>query len=236
MSLKKPKGDMYPFIDWIWNPLCGKCIHDCPYCYVKRTYRRFKKKQEIPHLAFRELDANLKSNSLIFVCSGCDLFASDVDDILIHAVINRTHQWQYRHAANNTYILQTKNPQRLVASPFRLSADIHKICTTIETNRVYPDFMGNTCTPFQRTKAMHDISENGFETMVTIEPIMDFDLSVLLDFIKITNAEQVNIGADSAPKKNRLPEPPKEKVLRLISELEKFTKVVQKENLGRLLK
>jgi hypothetical protein len=36
--------------------------------------------------------------------------------------------------------------------------------------------------------------------------------------------------------RNGLPEPPKEKILELIAELEKFTKVVQKKNLGRLLK
>jgi hypothetical protein len=45
---------------------------------------------------------------------------------------------------------------------------------------------------------------------------------------------QVNIGADSGH--NHLPEPPAEKVLELIAELEKITKVVQKPNLARLLK
>jgi len=45
---------------------------------------------------------------------------------------------------------------------------------------------------------------------------------------------QVNIGADSGH--NHLPEPSKEKILELISELEKFTTVKQKSNLKRLLK
>ena len=47
---------------------------------------------------------------------------------------------------------------------------------------------------------------------------------------------QANIGADSSPKRNNLPEPPKEKILELIAELETFTKVVKKKNLKRLLK
>ena len=54
--------------------------------------------------------------------------------------------------------------------------------------------------------------------------------------IKHCNPAQVNIGADSSPKRNRLPEPPKEKILELIAELETFTKVVKKKNLKRLLK
>ena len=54
--------------------------------------------------------------------------------------------------------------------------------------------------------------------------------------IKTCNPIQVNIGADSSHKRNKLPEPPKEKILELIEELEKFTSVVQKKNLRRLLK
>lgn len=49
----------------------------------------------------------------------------------------------------------------------------------------------------------------------------------------IENKEQVNIGADSG--KNNLSEPSAEKVRALIDELSKFTKVVQKKNLRRLL-
>jgi hypothetical protein len=44
---------------------------------------------------------------------------------------------------------------------------------------------------------------------------------------------QVNIGADSG--NNGLPEPPKGKVLELVSELETFTKVVLKKNIWRII-
>ena len=71
---------------------------------------------------------------------------------------------------------------------------------------------------------------------ITIEPIMDFDLLEFVEMIKTCNPIQVNIGADSSHKRNRLPEPPKEKILELIDELEQFTTVVQKKNLTRLLK
>ena len=65
---------------------------------------------------------------------------------------------------------------------------------------------------------------------------MDFDLSEFVEMIKACNPIQVNIGADSSHKRNMLPEPPKEKILELIDELEQFTTVVQKKNLVRLLK
>jgi len=233
MALKKPSGDMYQFINWVWNPVRGKCYHDCPYCYVKRIAKRFNTEQEIPHLVVSELNTNLGENNFIFVCSGCDLFAPYVPDEFIHAVINRTHDNEYRYSSNNKYLFQTKNPKRLTFSPFRLSADLHKICTTIESNYYRQKYMGFTPTPYERAEAMNAISEMGFETMVTIEPVMDFDLHPFLDLIKICKPFQVNIGADSG--NNQLPEPPKGKVLELISELEKFTTVYQKKNLRRIV-
>jgi phosphoadenosine phosphosulfate reductase len=47
------------------------------------------------------------------------------------------------------------------------------------------------------------------------------------------NKYMLNIGADSGH--NNLPEPPKEKVIELVNELEKFTLVLQKKNPGRIL-
>ncbi|MFX1295603.1 MAG: hypothetical protein ACFFD2_12230, partial [Promethearchaeota archaeon] len=69
---------------------------------------------------------------------------------------------------------------------------------------------------------------------ITIEPIMDFDLNKFVQLIKVSYPKQINIGADSG--NNHLPEPSKEKILELISELKKFTIVHKKKNLNRLLK
>jgi len=109
------------------------------------------------------------------------------------------------------------------------------ICTTIETNRSYPTIMRNCPIPMVRSWTMNDVvHEYDIDTYVTIEPIMDFDVDILSHFIETCLPIQVNIGADSG--NNNLPEPPKEKILELISKLEKFTKVVKKKNLDRLLK
>jgi DNA repair photolyase len=195
---------------------------------VKRIAGRFRHEQAEPHIVKAELRTNLGHGNKIFVCSGCDLFASDVPDEYIINVINRAHLF-----SDNTYLFQTKNAGRFTSPLLGLSADRDILCTTIETNFFIPEIMKGSPDPERRSIAMGRVSNMGFRTMVTVEPIIDFHLRELLFFIERTRPEQVNIGADSG--NNHLPEPPKEKIIRLITELEKFTKVVRKKNLGRLV-
>jgi DNA repair photolyase len=229
MSLKKPTGDMYPFVDWIWNPVSGRCKHNCSYCYVKRIAERFHYDQAAPHIIKTELRSNLGRGNIIFVCSGCDLFAQDIPDEYILKVVKRS-----RHFPDNKYLFQTKNPGRFTSPLFGLSAEHHILCTTMETNFFIPQIMKTAPDPERRSIAMGRIAEAGFKTMVTIEPIIDFNLREMLFFIERAKPFQVNIAADSG--NNGLPEPPKEKVMELIAELEKFTKVVLKKNIWRIIK
>ena len=69
--------------------------------------------------------------------------------------------------------------------------------------------------------------------MVSIEPIMDFDLEVMVKWMQEIKPEFVSIGADSG--NNHLPEPTPEKVKALIEALQEFTFVKIKDNLKRLL-
>lgn len=70
--------------------------------------------------------------------------------------------------------------------------------------------------------------------MVTIEPILDFDLEDFIQLIRSTSPEWVNIGADS--KGHNLPEPSSVRVKQLIEAISKFTKVKIKSNLDRILR
>ena len=89
--------------------------------------------------------------------------------------------------------------------------------------------------PLERIHEFKTLRYASYDKYITIEPIMDFDLETMVNEIKeIMTVKQVNIGADSG--KNKLPEPPKEKILALIEELEKFTTVKIKTNLNRLIK
>lgn len=66
--------------------------------------------------------------------------------------------------------------------------------------------------------------------IVTVEPILDFDLDVLLDWITSINPKAVFIGYNSHPKIVRLPDPDKKKTWQLIHSLEnKGFQVLKKE-------
>ena len=214
MSLNISKGNMYDFITHTWNTIKGKCYHDCSYCYMKRW-------GELKPVRFdeKELNTDLGENNFIFVGSSCDMFAEDIPVDWIYTTLN------YMQGFNNKYLLQSKNPKRFKDFMNYYDSTI-KLCTTIETNRFYKDIMFNAPIPQNRKSSLLDY--------ITIEPIMNFDLFELINIIDYCLPEQVNIGADSG--NNNLPEPSKEKILELITELEKFTKVKLKKNLNRLLR
>jgi DNA repair photolyase len=178
------------------------------------------------HKEYKEFERDIKKygeGKTIFVGSSCDMFAPDILRIQIVKILN------FLNGFSNRYLYQTKNPARFRDfSMYKKFRDV--LVTTIETNRWYQDVMNNSPHPIHRAEAMKEIN---LQKYVTIEPIMDFDLDKLAELIKMCSPLQVNIGADSG--NNNLPEPSKDKILSLISELEKFTVVEQKKNLKRLL-
>jgi DNA repair photolyase len=228
--LNESKGNMYEFVTHTWNVIKGKCPHDCEYCYMKIF------KQRELHFDRKELETDLGTGNFIFVGSSCDMFAEAVPNEWIESVLKHCNKYP-----ENQYLFQSKNPERVAkflsnsdSSKIEVSHNLPKksvIGTTIETNRVYKQ-MGNTISPQRRAEAMRFIKEAGYETMVTLEPIMDFDLDPLLHVIEIASPNWVNIGADS--KGHKLPEPTKEEVLQLVEGLRSITTVLKKRNLGRL--
>lgn len=226
------KGNMYEGVV-TWNPLAGTCPHGCTYCSTN-ALKRFPviedKYSGRIRLDYVVLNKNLGTGKTIFVCAQNDLFASEVPMNFMSTIIHQCHKYP-----QNRYLFQSKNPEMFQAY-FGYFPQGSILCTTIETNRWY-DQMGNTPVTGNRSQGMHILANPNiwdYEKQVTIEPIMDFDLDKMVELIEYATPDQVNIGADS--KRNNLPEPSKERVLALIAELEKFTKVKQKSNLTRLLK
>jgi DNA repair photolyase len=218
MALNESKGNMYSWITHTWNTVKGECPHGCTYCYMHRWG-----KQKPIRLDEKEFKIDLGNGNTIFVGSSCDMFADTIPYIWIQDTL------EYCAEFNNNYLFQSKNPERMIAfSGFmgRLS----RVCTTIETNRIYKDMMYSP-TPDSRA---YGLAQFKFNRYLTIEPIMDFDLGDMLQLIRICNPVQVNIGADSG--NNNLPEPSKEKLLELMYEIKKFTIIDQKRNLNRILK
>jgi DNA repair photolyase len=178
----------------------------------------------------KELLTDLGKGNFIFVGSSCDMWAQDIP---LEWILN-TLEWCHMHDLNQ-YLFQTKNPARITGMAHQHFFPANSVvCSTIETNRFYKDIMRNSPPTDIRANELEEINHLGIDTYVTIEPIMDFDLKELVELMSLSQAKQVNIGADS--KGHKLPEPPKEKILELITELEKFTVVKQKDNLKRLLR
>ena len=224
-------SNMYEFAK-TWNPLAGDCIHNCSYCYGKTWKKRFehhrKKYSGEPRLDEIAMKKNLGIGNFWFVQSMSDLFAKNVPSEMILSILK--HCRKYWH---NQFFFQSKNPEKFNEF-INLFPENTILCTTIETNRPYliKRYSGGQIAE-DRAYALSGITVF-VKRHITIEPIMDFDLSSFVGMLEYANPSQINIGADSSNKKI-LPEPPKEKILELISELEKFTNVHLKPNLNRLI-
>lgn len=222
------EGNMYKWVDGTKNPLAGRCLHGCTYCSTNALMRYpviAKKYSGEIRLDEKVLSSNLGKEKVWFIVGQNDLFAkgSQIKHIL------KILEWCKKY--DNNYLFQTKNPEG-----FKEFLDYFPektvLCTTIETNRWYLKIMCKSPDPLDRAIAMSAITK--FPKYVTIEPVMDFDLEDMVEYIRMCNPAQVNIGADS--KNNHLPEPSKDKILALIEELQKFTIIARKSNLERLLR
>ena len=216
--MRASKGNMYDWCSSTWNPIKGKCIHDCSYCYMKRF------PQNPIRLDEKTLKEDLGSNEIIFVGSSTDMFAKDVPDEWIRKVLIHCSKYP-----SNTYIFQSKDPERI----YQFRSEIPKgsmIGTTIETNRDY----NISKAPSMEDRAYYiGLMESGdFQRFVTLEPIMKFDLDKLVELIKMCRPNWINIGADS--KNHKLEEPSRAEVEALVSKLKEFTSIKKKINLERL--
>ena len=219
--LRKSTGNMYEFVTHTWNPIKGECPHECIYCYMRRWG-----KQKPLHLDEKELKTNLGTGNFIFVGSSTDMFAYGVEAWMIKEVLSVMSKY------DNKYLLQSKNPEAFMSFLQYIPTET-ALCTTIETNRWYEVIMEHAPHPWDRVIGMSPRSIKGFERYVTIEPIMDFDLPLLIQMIQECYPKQVNIGADSG--NNNLPEPSSKKTLELIDALSEFTTVKLKKNLNRII-
>jgi len=225
MGLNPSKGNMYGFVTHTWNTVKGKCHHDCEYCYMKRWGElkpvRFDEKE------LKEFDKDIKKygkNLYVFVGSSNDMFNKKINREWIDKTLECCSKYK------NKYLFQSKNPSRMTKC-FRFPKE-SILCTTIESNRNYdknnaPEVI-DRASGIQKCKKMLDL-----KTMVTIEPIMDFDLKELLELIKIANPDYINIGAVTGISNKNFPEPSKEKIEALIEGLKSFD-IKIKTNLKRI--
>ncbi len=230
MALRKGTGDMYEFITHTWNPIKGRCFHDCAYCYMKAHSLEL----DDLRLDINEFKTDLGTDNFIFVGSGTDLFSNRVPDEWIKRTLDYCNEGNNSlFGDGNKYLFQSKNPAWILEFIEHPIFQHSIVCTTLETNRWYADYMRNAPKIEDRVMAIEQISKLGIDTYVTIEPIMDFDLDEFVELIRRCKPKQVNIGKNSKEDIVKLPHPDKEKAVQFILELRKFTHVHIKDNIKK---
>lgn len=217
---------MFKSIDKTWNVFVG-CRFDCTYCNARKTaLTRLKHLDRYkdgfkPHLVESELKKTFKPGEFIFVSYMGDI--AHASQYEFSQILSRIRQFP-----KTDFLLCSKSPGTF----YRFGIDIPDnviLGTTIESNFDYGH--SKAPTPEVRWKSLGVL--NNPRKFLSIEPIMDFDLFTMLKWIKARKPEIIEVGADNYH--NNLPEPPWEKVEKLLTNLRAICpQVIEKAGLERL--
>ncbi|KKN71400.1 hypothetical protein LCGC14_0421220 [marine sediment metagenome] len=221
-----PNSNMYSLNVKTWSPFVG-CKFDCTYCKnsFQAQLKRWAKKncQKCynfePHEHPERLAQSLPKTGymqFIFTCSMGDISFCSTE--YLERIVDRI-----RREPDKTFLIQSKNP--LTFNRVKWPSNVI-LGTTIETDSL-PQGISNAPLLLYRVLDLISIKHN--LKMVTIEPIMDFALCNILQWIKGINPCMVWIGYNS--RNNKLPEPSIEKVRELHWQLSKMGIVVMLKKL-----
>lgn len=221
MRLNKATGMMSKFLSHIWNPVRG-CQYDCTYCWARAMNRRYLRDMK-PCYVTDQFKGTLKRTGLtIGVVWNGEMWGDWVPKWWIDPVLDKIQA-----IPENIFIPLTKNPARYLEFKNRIPKNVI-LGATIESDIHYPE-ISKAPEPELRYIAMKKLD---FPKFIIIEPIQEFNLEILLVWIKQIRPVAVEIGADS--QRNQLSEPAGHKIHALIENITPFTKVLLKENLTRL--
>lgn len=247
---------MFKSVTETYNPLSG-CLHSCTYCYAERlanrrvknlylSNRNISEPAELPYrMKFgtvspagydphtdpfypRRWEARMKRHfkpgGLVFPCSMSDMMGAWWPTEWIQEILDNI-----KANPQTDFLICTKNPERF--TDFTFSSNVI-LATTLETNRETWDYSWAP-EPALRQKFLAMVGHP--RKAISIEPAMDFDLSVMKDWVREIKPEFVEVGADNYG--NHLPEPPQSKITGLLEVLRATVpRVVEKDGLERLLK
>jgi len=212
----KNKTNMYNKSVKQWNPFIG-CRNDCVYCqssFQSQLKRWAKKNCEkcyhfIPHIHPGRLTQKLpktKYMQFIFTCASSDITFCPTD--YLAEIIARI-----RREPDKTFLIQSKNPKTFNRVSF---PDNVILGTTLETNRddLY-DGISKAPKPSCRYQDFLEVKHH--VKMITIEPVINFDVDVMISWVENVNPCMIWLGYDS--RNNHLPEPKLDKVKTLHWEL-----------------
>lgn len=179
--MNKQGPNKIDWTDYTWNPIQGKCLHECEYCYMNSMWKRFTK------LAENKLNESIlnqkfpKKHSKIFVGSSTDMWGNWVDKNWIHEVFRKI-----RHHKQHIYQFLTKNPERYFEFDF---TEFKDFC-----------YFGTTVDGTEKTKNnLHTlVCACDFEKkFVSFEPLLN-DIKITQEFVEnFFELDWIIIGADS---------------------------------------
>jgi len=183
--------------------------------------KRFPQKEI--HLDEKEFKTDLGKGNYIFIGSSTDIFAKDVPVGWHDRIFKYIKQYP-----QNIYLFQSKNPWNMHGCEKHMPSDA-VVATTIETNR--EEYHSNAGTMEGRATGL---SVFYHKKLLTIEPIIDFDLREMLQLIDTAKPNRIAIGADTGH--NNLKEPCKTKIQELITQITmQGYEIYIKDNLQRIV-
>lgn len=217
---------MFSIVTGTWNPISG-CLYNCNYCWAKdlainklKNSKRYSNGFK-PSFNESELKVKFKEGDLIFVSDMGDMFADVIPTEWIKKVFDYIIQFP-----KTDFLLMTKNPKRyLEVYPFIPENTI--LGVTIETTNdeiVKEDKISCAPLPSLRFESMKKLDRK--RKMVSIEPILDFDLNLFTKWIKEIDPFLVYIGYDNYCHKLR--EPILKKTTDLIDKISETSLVIRK--------
>jgi len=223
----KPRGNMYPNCS-TYNPFVG-CKFDCVYC--EKSFKRVLKRvglniacilcyNYVPHTHPKRLK-KIPSSPIVFVFGQGDIY------FCAPSFVEQTFKSIEAHKPRKPkiYYFQSKAPSifNRYLDWFNGNQDKVMLLTTLETNR--DEGYGNISkAPLPTTRFQDFLDLEYSHKVVTIEPVLDFDLEVFLTWMRLLKdqgtLEYVWFGFDS--KNCDLPEPSAEKAQRFVDELQAY--------------
>ena len=225
-----------------WNPATG-CDHFCPYCWffnkmlpkLSHTPKYANGGKPTVHWELVHKGPPNCPEKNIFVVDMGDLFCGGFRTGDIIEVLDSCH----KTTLVKSFMLLTKNPARYLEILSRRPdfAMDHRFVfgATIETTNhrsgIFKEQLApNAPDPSYRADAMIELRQKFQEirTFLSLEPIMDFDLIQMRDWVEKIRPERTYVGYDNYHYLSRHVEPELEKVNRLIHALQGMTEVIQK--------
>jgi len=227
---------MFHKVTRTWNPITG-CLHYCVYCWARRLaegrLRNTRKYSDgfKPKFHPEELSKRFKPGEFVFVADMGDMWGDWVPKQWILQVLEVIRKYP-----KTTFLLLTKNTKRYLKFAGFLKGLPNVILgATVETDDsdLYKSYrISKAEAPFSRLIDMSYLSIcRDMKVMLSIEPILNFNMENFVNWIADIKPEFVYVGYDNY--NNKLPEPPLHKTMELIDQLKEhgitvYTKTLRK--------